>query len=91
MAQSGDGSPALPSRAAAGAQGLPPLPYLVDVIHTLHLELGQPWHIQLPAAVGAQADLQLLLRLFPEQVSGGASESLLLPSHFWPVRLAPSP
>lgn len=76
-------SPVLSTRAAAGGRGLqyiPRTPYLVDVIHALHLELSQPWHIQLPAAIWAQSDLQLLLRLFPKQVPGVAIETLLLPS-----------
>lgn len=75
-------SPVPSARAAVGGRGLQYIPpYLVDVIHALHLELSQPWHIQLPAAIRAQSDLQLLLRLFPQQVPGAASETLLLPSH----------
>lgn len=66
-------------------------PYLVDVIHALHLELSQPWHIELPAAVWAQADLQLLLRLFPQQVSGGTSVTLPLPPTLASSGIAPSP
>lgn len=47
----------------------PPVsPHLVDVLHALHRELGEPGHVELPAAVGAQLDLQLLLRLLPQQV-----------------------
>lgn len=45
-------------------------PHLVDVLHALHPELGQPRHVELPAAIGAQLDLQLLLRLLPQQVPG---------------------
>lgn len=74
--------------AAEGGQGLPHsprTPYLVDIIHALHLELSQPWHIQLPAAIWTQSDLQLLLRLFPQQVPGAARETLLLPSCSDPV------
>lgn len=47
---------------------LPVPPHLVDVLHALHRELGEPGHVELPAAVGAQLDLQLLLWLLPQQV-----------------------
>lgn len=82
-------SPILSARAAIGGRGLqyiPRTPYLVDVIHALHLELSQPWHIQLPATIWAQSDLQLLLRLFPQQVPGVASETdITSPLPLWPL------
>lgn len=37
------------------------LPHLIDVLHALHTELSQPGHVELPAAIRAQFDLQLLL------------------------------
>lgn len=35
------------------AIGVAELKHLVDVVHALHLELSQPWYIQLPTAIWA--------------------------------------
>lgn len=59
------------------------VPHLVDVLHTLHAELSQSGYIELPAAIRAQLDLQLLLGFLPQQVPARGNTSAPI-SH--PVR-----
>lgn len=52
-------------------------PDLVDVLGTLHGDLGQPGHVELPAAVGVHLDVELVGRMVPEQVPEGQQRRYL--------------
>lgn len=46
-------------------------PHLVDVLRTLHRDLGQSGDVELAAAVGIHLYVELVRRILPEQVPEG--------------------
>lgn len=46
-------------------------PHLVDVLGTLHGDLGQSGDVELAAAVGVHLYVELVRRILPEQVPEG--------------------
>lgn len=45
--------------------------HLVNVLHALHCELCESWHIQLSAAIWAHLYIQLLIGIVTQQVPFG--------------------